>query len=33
MKIIENQTFDEERALYGSRDLLVKDCFFDGPEG
>ena len=31
MKIIENQTFDEERALYGSRELLVKDCSFDGP--
>ena len=23
-KVIENQTFDAERALYGSRDLLVK---------
>ena len=22
---------DEERALYGSRDLFVKDCLFDGP--
>ena len=31
MKIIENQTFDEERALYGERDILVKDCSFDGP--
>ena len=29
-KVIENQTFDAERALYGSRDLLVKDCSFDG---
>lgn len=29
--IIENQTFDEERALYGSRDLVVRDCRFDGP--
>lgn len=31
MKIIENQTFDEERALYGSRELLVRDVSFDGP--
>lgn len=25
------KTFDEERSLYGSRDILVKDCCFDGP--
>ena len=31
MQIIENQTFDQERALYGSRDLLVRRCAFDGP--
>ena len=31
MRIIEHQTFDEERALYGSRDILVKNCAFDGP--
>lgn len=31
MNIIQNQTFDEERALYGSRDIFVKDCSFDGP--
>ena len=31
MKVIQNQTFDAERALYGSRDILVKDCSFDGP--
>lgn len=31
MKIINNQTFDEERALYGSSDILAKDCIFDGP--
>lgn len=31
MKIISNQTFDEERALYGEKDLVVKDCVFDGP--
>ena len=33
MKTIENKTFDEERALYGARDILVKDCAFDGPAG
>lgn len=31
MKIIENKTFDEERALYGSRAVLVRNCSFDGP--
>ena len=31
MKLIEKQTFDEERALYGSEDIKVKDCRFDGP--
>lgn len=31
MKIIENQTFDMERALYGSEGVLVKGCSFDGP--
>lgn len=31
MKTIENQTFDMERALYGSRDVEVKNCRFDGP--
>lgn len=31
MKTISNETFDMERALYGSRDLLVRDCSFDGP--
>lgn len=31
MKVIQNQTFDVERALYGSHDILVKDCSFDGP--
>ena len=28
MKIIENQKFDEERALYGSSELLVRNCSF-----
>lgn len=31
MKTIQNQTFDAERALYGSSDILVKNCAFDGP--
>ncbi len=31
MQTIQNQTFDAERALYGSSGLLVKDCAFDGP--
>ncbi len=31
MKIIENQTFDMERALYGSNGIRVRDCSFDGP--
>ena len=28
--IFENQTFDQERALYGLRDAIVKNCRFDG---
>ena len=31
MEMIQNKTFDEERALYGSKNILVKDCSFDGP--
>ncbi len=31
MRIIENQTFDMERALYGSSNILVRNCVFDGP--
>lgn len=31
MRTIQNQTFDAERALYGSSDIVVKDCSFDGP--
>lgn len=31
MNTVKNQTFDEERALYGSQDLLVEECSFDGP--
>lgn len=30
-KIVENQAFDEERALYGMHDLTVHNCRFDGP--
>ena len=30
-QIIENKTFDQERALYGSRGLTVRRCAFDGP--
>ena len=30
-KILENQTLDEERALYGEHDLVVRNCRFDGP--
>ena len=31
MKKYENLSFDEERALYGERDIHIKDCAFDGP--
>lgn len=31
MTTIEKQTFDEERALYGARDIVVNECRFDGP--
>lgn len=31
MTTIHNKTFDAERALYGARDVLLKDCAFDGP--
>lgn len=31
METIENKVFDMERALYGSREILVKGCRFDGP--
>lgn len=32
MTNISSQTFDEERALYGSRDLVISNCTFDGPD-
>lgn len=31
MEIIENRCFDQERALYASADVTVRDCRFDGP--
>ena len=31
MTKVEGQVFDEERALYGSIGLEVKNCKFDGP--
>lgn len=31
MTILENQAYDAERALYGSKDLMVRNCRFDGP--
>ena len=31
MNKIENQKFDQERALYGSNGLRVENCVFDGP--
>ena len=31
MTRIEHETFDMERALYGSAQLMISDCRFDGP--
>ena len=31
MKLIENQTFDRERAFYGQKGLRLIKCAFDGP--
>ena len=31
MNTIKGKTFDEERALYGEKDILVEECNFDGP--
>ncbi len=30
MNIVENQTFDEERAFYGTDGVTIKNCRFDG---
>lgn len=32
MKKISHVTLDNERALYGEKDLSVENCLFDGPE-
>ena len=32
MKLIQNQTFDSERALYNTKDTLVESCTFAGPK-
>ena len=31
MKVYQNEVFEAERALYGSRDTEVVSCRFDGP--
>ena len=31
MKIIENKSFDQERALYGVRNVKTVNCRFEGP--
>ena len=31
MKLYENLSFDAERALYGERDIYIRECSFDGP--
>lgn len=31
MTTFENKKFDEERALYGSNGVILKNCAFDGP--
>lgn len=31
MTVIENRSFDEERAFYGEKEITVKHCAFDGP--
>ncbi len=31
MKVITNQTFDQERALYGVDGVTIENCKFDGP--
>lgn len=30
MQTVQNQTFDQERAFYGSQDVRIIDCKFDG---
>ncbi len=31
MNVFKNQTYDEERAFYGSENIYVEGCAFDGP--
>lgn len=31
MKLYEKSSFDAERALYGEKEIYVRDCNFDGP--
>lgn len=31
MQVIESRTMDQERALYGSCGIMVRNCHFDGP--
>ena len=31
MKLYENLSFDAERALYGEKEIYLRDCAFDGP--
>ena len=31
MRTVIKQSFDEERALYGERDIIARGCKFDGP--
>ena len=31
MDIIENKSYDEERALYGRHGIIARNCIFDGP--
>ena len=32
MKVVKNERFGLERALYNSKNLIVEDCRFEGPE-
>ena len=31
MKTVSDKSFDEERALYGEQDIIVRNCRFGGP--
>jgi len=32
MNVVEDQAFDEERALYNAKDTMIKNCTFAGPK-